>query len=58
MEYAADVYLSRVLAAIVGVEGVVNVTDVKLNGSAEDLMLTEAGQTQQVPILGTVTLSE
>lgn len=58
MEYAADVYLSRVLAAIVGVEGVVNVTDVKLNGSAEDLMLTETGQTQQVPILGTVTLSE
>lgn len=55
--YAADVYVSRVLAAILTVPGVVNVADVKLGGSSADLSLTETGQTQQVPVLGTVTLN-
>lgn len=56
--YSADVYLSRVIAAIVGVDGVANATEVQLNGSAADLILTETGTTQQVPVLGTVTLNE
>lgn len=55
--YAADVYLSRVTAAIVGVTGVVNATNVQLNGGTADLNLTENGTTQQTPILGTVTLT-
>ena len=55
--YAADVYLARVTAAIVGVTGVVNATNVQLNGGTSDLTLTENGTTQQVPILGTVTLT-
>lgn len=58
VEYAADVYLSRVTAAIVGTTGVVNATNVQINGGAEDLILTETGTTQQVPVIGTVTLSE
>lgn len=58
VEYTADVYLSRVTAAIVGTTGVVNATNVQLNGSAADLILTETGTTQQVPVMGTVTLSE
>ena len=58
VQYAADVYLARITAAIVGVQGVVNATNVQLNGTAADLTLTETGTTQQVPILGTVTLSE
>lgn len=57
-EYVADVYLSRVTAAIVGTTGVVNATNVQLNSSAADLILTETGTTQQVPVMGTVTLSE
>ena len=56
--YSANVYLSRVLAAIVGVTGVENATDVQLNGGTADLILTETGASQQVPITGTVTLSE
>lgn len=56
--YAADVYVSQVVAAIVGVTGVVNATNVQLNGGTADLTLTETGATQQVPVLGTVTLSE
>ena len=55
--YAADVYLARITAAIVGVTGVVNATNVQLNGGTADLTLTENGTTQQVPVLGTVTLT-
>ena len=55
--YEANVYLARVTAAIVGVEGVVNATNVALNGGTADLTLTENGTTQQVPTLGTVTLT-
>lgn len=56
--YAANVYLARITAAIVGVTGVVNATGVQLNGGTVDLTLTETGASQQVPITGTVTLSE
>ena len=56
--YAADVYVSQLVAAIVGVTGVVNATNVQLNGGTADLTLTQTGASQQVPVLGTVTLSE
>ena len=58
VEYSANVYLARVTAAIVGTTGVVNATDVTLNGGTSDLILTETGTTQQIPVTGTVTLSE
>lgn len=57
VDYAADVYLAKVLSAIVGVTGVVNVTNVTLNDTAADIVLTETGTTQQIPVEGTVTLS-
>ena len=56
--YSASVYVARITAAIVGVAGVVNATNVQLNGGTSDLTLTETGASQQVPIPGTVTLSE
>lgn len=56
--YSADVYVSRVTAAILNAGGVVNVTNVQLNGQTGDLILTETGQTQQVPVLGAVSLIE
>ena len=56
VEYGANIYLARVLAAIVGTEGVINATGVTLNGGAQDLTLTETGQTQELPVLGTVVL--
>lgn len=55
--YSSNVYLSRVLAAIITVPGIVNATNVSLNGAAADLILTETGQTQEVPVIGTVTLN-
>lgn len=57
VQYAANVYVARITAAIVGVTGVVNATGVQLNGGTEDLILTETGTLQQVPALGEVTLS-
>lgn len=57
LDYAANVYVARVVSAIVNVTGVVNATNVQLNGSTEDLTLTENGTTQQVPVIGMVTLS-
>jgi hypothetical protein len=39
------------------VPGVVNATGVTLNGSTADLQMTETGQLQQVPVLGTVVLT-
>ena len=57
VQYAANVYLARVTAAIIGVTGIVNATNVQLNGAAQDLILTESGTTQQVPVPGEVTLT-
>lgn len=56
VQYAATVYLSQVLAALVGVDGVANVTGVQLNGGTADIVLTQSGAVQQVPVLGEVTL--
>ena len=56
--YAANVYVARITAAIVSVTGVVNATNVRINGGTADLTLTQTGATQQVPVIGTVTLSE
>ena len=58
VEYQANVYLARVISAILTVTGVVNATNVQLNGGTADLILTQTGASQQVPTLGTVTLSE
>lgn len=58
VSYSANVYVSRVTAAIVGVTGVENAANVQLNGGTADLTLTETGASQQVPVTGTVTLSE
>ncbi len=57
VEYQANVYVARVTAAILTVTGVVNATNVQLNSGTADLILTETGTTQQVPVTGTVTLT-
>lgn len=56
-EYALSVYASRITAAIVGVPGISNVTNVQLNGAAADITLQQTGQKQQIPVKGTVTLN-
>lgn len=55
--YSSWVYSARVTAAMLSVQGVVNVTGLTINGSAEDLELAENGLLQQVPVLGEVSVS-
>ena len=56
--YNLEVYNSRVIYAILNTTGVVNVSSVTLNGSSSDIILTQNSTTQQIPVLGEVTLSE
>lgn len=56
--YPVVVYISRIIYAILEIEDVVNVTDVKINGNDEDLVLTETAELQQIPVLGTVVLND
>ena len=56
--YFLGIYTSKITAAILSVPGVANVTDVKINGSALDVILTENATTQQLPVLGTVIINE
>lgn len=58
VEYTVIVYVSRIIAAILTVEGVANVTNLTVNGGASDLVLTETSALQQIPILGTVIVHE
>lgn len=56
--YNLTAYYSQVIVAIVGVEGVVDVTNVTLNNGTDNVTFTETGALQEIPVLGTVTLTE
>ena len=57
VDYAANIYLAKVTAAIIGVTGIVNATNVAINGAAADISLPQTGEAQSVPVLGSVTLT-
>lgn len=56
--YSLGVFIARVIVAILTVADIANVTGVTLNGVASDITLQENSTLQQIPVLGTVTLSE
>ena len=56
-EYAANIYRAQIIAAIIGVTGIVNATNVRLNGADSDIILPQTGSVQQVPVFGVVTLT-
>jgi uncharacterized phage protein gp47/JayE len=58
VSYSVIIYVSRIIAAILSVEGVANVTDLTVNGGTTDIVLTETSSTQQIPVLGTVIVNE
>lgn len=58
VSYSVIVYVSRIIAAILSVEGVANVTNLTVNSGTTDLVLTETSSTQQIPVLGTVVIHE
>ena len=55
--YSSVIYRARITTAILSVTGVVNVTNLLLNGADAAIQLTESGTTQQTPEVGTVTLT-
>ena len=56
VNYNVTIYLARIIAAVLSVEGVANVTGLTINGSATDLSCTETSALQQIPEMGTVTI--
>lgn len=54
--YALTVYLARIGAAMLAVNGVVNVANPKINGVAADLVLTQSKTLQQIPKLGVINV--
>lgn len=56
-DYNLTVHTSRIIAAVLGITGVANVSNIKINGIEGDYSLTETGELQVLPILGTVTIN-
>lgn len=56
-DYALYVFRSQIMAAILRVRGVLNVTNLTLNDTPGDIALTETAALQQIPKLGVVTLA-
>lgn len=57
ISYPVVVYASRIVAAILTVPNVINVTNLLINGSAADVQCTETAQLQQVPTLRMVIIN-
>lgn len=55
--YEVVIYTARIIVAISGIVGVVNVADVKIDGKLGDLSLTQTGERQELPILGAITIN-
>lgn len=58
ISYNVSVYASRIIYAILMIPQVVNVTNLTINGSSGDVVLTETSALQQIPVVGTVTINE
>lgn len=55
--YEAWIYRSQITSAILSIQGVANVAGIKLNGKDADLKLELSAETQELPVVGTVSLS-
>jgi uncharacterized phage protein gp47/JayE len=55
VEYPVFVYIARINALILQIEGIVNVTGTTLNGSENDLDLIQTGDLQEIPMIGVIT---
>ena len=57
ISYSCVIYASRMIAAILSVSGVTNVSNLTINQSSGDLVLTETAALQQVPVFGGVAIN-
>lgn len=53
-QYNLSIYRAKIIAALINVEGILNVTQVKINGLEEDLFLQENRLKQELPVIGEV----
>lgn len=56
--HSLGVFVARINAAILQVGGIANVTNTKLNGVENDIVLTQTALLQQLPVIGTVILHD
>ena len=56
-EYSLTIYNAQIIRTILSVPGVANVTNVKVNESSEDIVLSENSTTQEIPTLQEVVLN-
>lgn len=55
--YSLSVYVARIVVVVLQVAGIANVTNVMLNGKSADLIISQTSTTQQLPVVGTVTIN-
>ena len=55
--YEVVIYVARIIVAVSGIVGVANVSEIKIDGIAGDVSLTQTGERQELPILGEVTIN-
>ena len=55
--YLLAIYTSRIVAALVSIPGIINVRGISIAGSPSDYILQEDATTQELPILGEVTIN-
>ena len=57
ISYNVTVYAARIIAAVLTVPEVINVSDLTINGASGDLQLTETSALQEIPVLGEVVIN-
>ncbi|KRO16622.1 baseplate J/gp47 family protein [Lacticaseibacillus saniviri] len=55
--YSLMMYRAQMIVAVLAVPGVVNVTDLLIDGQPSDLKLTETAELSELPVLGEVTIN-
>ena len=56
-EYSLSIFIARIISAVLEISGIINVTNVTLNGGTTDVVLLQDATTQQLPKLGTVSIT-
>lgn len=55
--YYLTIYRSQLISAILGIVGIANISEMKLNGKESDLELTMNATKQEIPFLNKVEIS-
>jgi len=57
-EYSLSAYRSQIMVAVLQVEGVVNVSQILLNGQEQDIVFEQTGDLQELPMVGSVVVHD